>query len=164
MTRQSYISYESARSAPSKAGPIVSVVGAPATDRRGDDLCHPLSQRSAPAPDRRLRVLSSSGLLLLDPKVVWEAASLSRCVLHSVSLGRWCARCAADCPRRAALRVRTPWLACCAAGWSRPGGRARSESVLAPYAMLAWPVSIELIDLPFSHSSYVALKQIGPPN
>ncbi len=78
------------------------------------------------------------------------------------------ARCAADCSLRAALRVRTPWLACCAAGWSPLGGRdkfesvrpaersqqgsrARSESVLAPFSMLAWLVSKELIDLPFSH-------------
>ncbi len=34
------------------------------------------------------------------------------------------------CLRACALRVRTPWLACCAAGWSPQGGRARSESVI----------------------------------
>jgi hypothetical protein len=80
-------------------------------------------------------------------------------VLYSVLLGRVCACCAADCPLRAALRVRTLWLACSAAGWSPPGGRARSESVSAPWAMLAWPVSIERIDLQFSHLSHVAVKQ-----
>ncbi len=55
--------------------------------------------------------------------------------------------------------VGTPGLACCVAGWSPPGGRARSESVLAPCSMLAWPVSIELIDLPFSHLSHVAINE-----
>ncbi len=83
---------------------------------------------------------------------------------HSELLGLKCARFAADRPRRAALRVRTPGLACCAAGWtlSPPGGRARSESVLAPCSlvMLAQPLSIELIDLPFSHLSHVAVKDV----
>jgi hypothetical protein len=56
--------------------------------------------------------------------------------------------------------VSTPGLACCVAGWSQQGGRARSESVLAPCAMLAWPASlaIELIDLPFSHLWHVAVN------
>jgi hypothetical protein len=102
---------------------------------------------------------SSSGPLLLDPRVIREAASWGRGSPHSESLGLECACLAADRPRRAALRVSTPELACCVAGWSPPGGRARSESVLAPCSMLAWPVSIELIlDLPFSHLSNVAVK------
>jgi hypothetical protein len=91
-----------------------------------------------------------------------NTASSSRGVPHSVSLGRGCARCANDRPLRPALRVRTPGLACCAAGWSPPAGRARSESVLAPCAMLAWPVSIELIGLPFFHSSHVAVQHMTP--
>jgi hypothetical protein len=77
---------------------------------------------------------SSAGPLLLeslDPRVVREAA---------------------------ALRVRTPGLACCEAGWSPPGGRASPESVLAPCSMLAWPVSIELIDLPSCHLSHVTVE------
>ncbi len=45
--------------------------------------------------------------------------------------------------------------------WRR-GRRARSESVLAPCPMLAQPVSIELIDLPFFHLSFVAVKQPSP--
>jgi hypothetical protein len=60
----------------------------------------------------------------------------------------------------AALRVRSPGLACCVAGWSPPGGRARSESVLVPCTMLAWPVSIELIDVPFSHLSNGTIKHL----
>ncbi len=63
---------------------------------------------------------------------------------QSESLGLECARFAADRPRHAALRVRTPGLACCVVGWSPPGGRARSESGLAPCSMLGRPVSIEL--------------------
>ncbi len=46
-------------------------------------------------------------VLLLRPSASW--------VLHSVSLGCGCARCAADCPRHAALRGTIPWLECCAA-------------------------------------------------
>jgi hypothetical protein len=100
----------------------------------------------------------SAGPLLLDPRVVREVASSSRGAPHSESLGLECVWFAADRPRRAALRVRTPGLACCVAGWWPPGGRARSESVLASCSMLAWPVSIELIALPFSHLSHVAVK------
>ncbi len=98
---------------------------------------------------------SSAGPVLLDPRVAREAASSSRGAPHSESLGFERARFAADRPRRTALRVRTPGLAC-VAGWSPPGGRARSESVLAACAMLARLVSTELIDLPFSHLSHVA--------
>jgi hypothetical protein len=101
---------------------------------------------------------SFAGPVLLDPIVVSEAASSSRGAPHSESMGLECARFAADRPRRAALRVRTPVPACCVAGWSPPGIRARSELVLAPRPMLARPVSIELIDLPFSHLSHVAVK------
>jgi hypothetical protein len=103
-----------------------------------------------PDPRPVLLLRSSAGQLLLDPRDVREAAPSSRCVSHSESPGLACARFAADRPRRAALRVRTAWLVCCVAGWSPLGGRARSESVLTPCSMLAWPVSIELIDLPFS--------------
>jgi hypothetical protein len=71
---------------------------------------------------------------------------------HSKSLGLECACLPADRPLRAALRVRTPGLACCVAGCSPPSGRARFESALAPCSMLAWPVSIELTDLPFQVS------------
>jgi hypothetical protein len=108
---------------------------------------------------------SSAGplLRLLDPRVVREAASSSSDASHSKSPGLECACLAADRPRRAALRVRTPGLACCVAGCSPPGGRARSESVLAPCSMLAWPVSIELIDLPLSHLSHGAVKQVAGP-
>jgi hypothetical protein len=101
---------------------------------------------------------SSAGPLLLDPRVVRDAASSGSGSPHSESLGLECACLAADRPRRAALRMRTPWLACCVAGWSPPGGRARSESVLAPCSMLAWQVSKELMDLPFSHLSHLAIK------
>ncbi len=69
----------------------------------------------------------------------------------------------------------TPWPACCVVGWSPPGGcarsesvrpawwsppvrRARSESLSAPWAVLSCLVSMELIDLPFSHWSHVAAK------
>jgi hypothetical protein len=58
--------------------------------------------------------------------------------------------------------VRSPGLACCVAGWLQQGGRTRSESVLDPCSMLARPVSIELIDLPISHLSHVAVKQHVP--
>jgi hypothetical protein len=45
--------------------------------------------------------------------------------------------------------------------WSPPGGRVRSESGLAPCAILVWALSIQLIDLPsspFSHWPHVAIK------
>ncbi len=104
----------------------------------------------APGPPVTVHQPVGPGPLLLDPRVVREAASSSRGTPHSESLGfdssSECARFAADLPRRAAQRVRIPGLACCVAGWSRPGGRARSESVLAQCSMLARPVSIELID------------------
>ncbi len=84
---------------------------------------------------------------------------------RSESLGLGCARCAAERPRRhgAALRVGSPMLARCAAGWSPPGGRARSKSVLGPCSMLALLVSVELIDLPFSYRSHDAVTHPGPP-
>jgi hypothetical protein len=95
-------------------------------------------------------------------RVVQEAASSSSSgVPHSELLGPECARFAAECLRRAALRMRTPGLACCVAGWSLPGARARSELVLAPCSMLARPVSKKMIELPFSHSSLVAVEKAG---
>jgi hypothetical protein len=96
---------------------------------------------------------SSDGPLLLNPQAVLEVTPSRSGAPHSESLGLESASVAADRLRRAAQRVRTPWLACCLAGWLPPFGRARSESVLAPCAMLARPGSIELIDLPFSHSA-----------
>ncbi len=117
-----------------------------------------------------LLLLSSAGLtrspacqLLLDPGVVLDVASSGRGLPHSESLGLECACLAADCPRRTALRVGTPWLACCVAGWSPPCGRAISESVLAPCSMLVWPASIEQKDLSFSHLSHVADLQLNTP-
>jgi hypothetical protein len=103
---------------------------------------------------------SAAGPLLLDLLVVREAASSGSGAPHTKSLEFECPRFAADGRRIAALRVRTPLLACCVSGWSPQGGRVRSKSVLAPYPMLARPVSIELIDLPFSHLSHVAVKHL----
>ncbi len=117
-------------------------------------------------PDPRPVLLpqSSAGPLLLDPRVVREVPSSSRSAPHSESLGPECTNFAADRPQRTELRVRTPGLACSVAGCSPPGGRAESESVtvLAPCSMLARPVSIELIDLQFSHLSDVTVKHPLP--
>ena len=43
--------------------------------------------------------------------------------------------------------------------FTAPGRRARSKSVLAPCSML---VSIELIDLPFSHLLHGVVKHVSP--
>jgi hypothetical protein len=75
---------------------------------------------------------SSAGPLLLDPRVVRDAASSGRGSHHSESLGLECACLAADRPQ-----------------------------LLAPCSMLAWPVSIERIDLPFSHISHIAVDHWG---
>ncbi len=90
---------------------------------------------------------SSARPLLLDPRVVREAASSSRDAPHSESLGLECACLASHRPQRAAPLVLTLGLACCVAGWSSPGGRARSGLVLVPCSMLAWPVTIGLTAL-----------------
>jgi hypothetical protein len=128
---------------------------------------HPISERSASTPDRRRRpgsspgpaqVLQRSGPGLRRPAPPRFPSRQGSRILgarprapHSKSLRLGCARFEAERSRRAALLVRIPGLACCVAGWSPPGGRVGS--------MLVQPVSIELIDLPFSHLSYVAVKQ-----
>jgi hypothetical protein len=55
--------------------------------------------------------------------------------------------------RRVALRSSIPGVACRDDGWLPSGGRARSESVSAPRAMVDWALSVglqDIIDLPFS--------------
>ncbi len=134
---------------------------------------HPISECSASTPDRRRRPGSTPGppapiLRCLGPVLRQSAPPRSpsrpgRRILepgHALLLvtGTRVRMLRCDCPWRAAPRVRTPGLACCVAGWLPPGGRARSESILAPCSMLALAVSIERIDLRFSHLSHVADK------
>ncbi len=106
---------------------------------------HPISECSASTPDRRRRRGSAPGppapaLRRLGPgppparsssnsESSEQLPSIAPRWPHSESLGLECARLAADRPRRAALRVRTPGPACCVAGWPPPGGRPRSGSV-----------------------------------
>jgi hypothetical protein len=155
---------------------VSAVIGSVSAPHRS----HPISERSPSTPDRRRRPESTPGppapvhrRLAPGPPPARSSESSGdvqvassgrrgRGSPHSESLDLECACLAADRPRRAALRVGTPGLACCVAGWSPPGGRARSELVLVPSSMLAWPVSIELIDLPFAHLWHVAVKQVPP--
>jgi hypothetical protein len=57
-----------------------------------------------------------------------------------------------------ALRSSTAGVAFRTDGCLPSDGRARSESVSASCAMVGWALSIGLIDLPFSHWTYVPFK------
>ena len=78
---------------------------------------------------------------------------------HSESLGPECATTWPAVRRRVALRSSIAGVACRADGCLPSGGRARSESVSASCAMVAWALSMVLIDLPFSHWTHVTFKQ-----
>ncbi len=77
---------------------------------------------------------------------------------HSESLGPKCVTTWPAVRRRVALHSSIARVACRADGCLPSGGRARSESVSASCAMVAWAPSIGLIDVPFSHWTHVTFK------
>ena len=77
---------------------------------------------------------------------------------YSESLGPECATTWPALRRRVALRNCIAGVSCCADGCLPSDGRARSESVSASCAMVAWALSMVLIDLPFSHWTHVTFK------
>jgi hypothetical protein len=106
MTRRSCISGGSARSASSKSWPAR--VACRCARRRLGAVTTSTMCNCIPPPSVKLALRARSGQAAQGPvlrrpapprpRVVREVASSGRCVLHSVSLGRGCARCAADCP------------------------------------------------------------------
>ena len=138
---------------------------------------HPISECSASTPDRRHRPGSAPGppapaLSRLGPVLRRPAPprtpsppssshpSLQRWP-HSESLGPECATTWPAVRRRVALRSSMVGVACRADGCLPSGGRARSESVSASCALVAWVLSIVLIDLPFSPWTHVTFKHAG---
>jgi hypothetical protein len=101
---------------------------------------------------------SSAGPLLLDPESSEQLPSIAPRWAHSESQGSGCAT-TWPAVLRVALRSSIAGVAFHADGCLPSGGRARSESVSAPRAMVGWALSIGLIDLPFSHWTHVTFKR-----
>ena len=136
---------------------------------------HPISECSASPPDRRRRPGSTPcppaparrrlgpgpppARSSLSSESSEQLPSVAPRWPHSESLGPECATTWSAVRRRVALRSSIVGVAFRADGCLLSSGRARSESVSASCAMVAWALSMVLIDLPFSHWTHVTFKQ-----
>jgi hypothetical protein len=135
---------------------------------------HPIGKCSASIPDRRRRPGSAPGppapaLRRLGPgpppahsssnsESFEQLPSIAPRWPHSESLGPECVTTWPAVRRRVALRSSIAGVSCCADGCLPSDRRARSESVSVSCAMVAWELSMVLIDLSFSHWTHVAFK------
>ena len=135
---------------------------------------HPNSECSASIPDRRRRPGSARGppapaLRRLGPgppparsssnsESSEQLPSIAPRWPHSESLGPGCATTWPAVRRGEKLRSSIAGVACRADGCLPSDGHARSESVSASCAMVAWALSMVLIDLPFSPWTNVTFK------
>ncbi len=139
---------------------------------------HPISECSTSPPDRRRRPGSAPSppapaLRRLGPgpppacsssnsESSEQLPSIAPRWPHSESLGPKCGTTWPALCGCVALRSSIAGVSCCADGFLPSDGRARSESVSASCAMVAWALSMVLIDLPFSHWTHVTFKQRPP--
>jgi hypothetical protein len=140
---------------------------------------HPISDCSASIPDRCRRPGSAPGppapaLRRLGPgppqarsssnsESSEQLPSIAPWWPHPESLGPECATTWPALSRRVALRRRIAGVSCCADGCLPSDGRARSESVSASCAMVAWALSMVLIDLPF-YIGRMSRSNVSPPD
>ncbi len=134
---------------------------------------HPISECSSSIPDRRHRAGSAPGppapaLRRVGPgppparsssnsESSEQLPSIAPRWPHSESLEPECATTWPAVCRRVSLRSSIAGVLCCADGCLPSDGRARSESVSASCAMVAWALSMVLIDLPFSHWTHASV-------
>ncbi len=137
---------------------VIRLVNAPPALRI--DAVGPDPPSGPPAPARRRHgpgpppARSSS-----NPESSEQLPSIAPRWPHSESRGPECATTWPAVLRRVALRSTIVGVAYRADGCLPSGERARSESVSASCALVAWALSMVLIDLPFSSWTHVTFKQ-----